>query len=133
QNNTPIAITGTDVKAAVCAATNYTRRGQLMHTNNAIIVTVKKAIQPFIEAFENYWENDFVKGFGPTDSTDWHSLEFSDIDAKVTFSPHSKDEGVLQSVAEDIVGANSSVFYSLAFLNQTGGAVTDAIKEITKK
>jgi phosphatidylserine/phosphatidylglycerophosphate/cardiolipin synthase-like enzyme len=133
QHNKTIVVDGTDVKAAVCGSTNYTWRGQFVQSNNAIIVRGKKAIQPFIEAFENYWENDFVKDFGPTDSTNWHSLEFSDIDAKVTFSPHSKDEGVLQSIADDILGAKSSVFYSLAFLNQTGGAVTDAIKEITKK
>jgi phosphatidylserine/phosphatidylglycerophosphate/cardiolipin synthase-like enzyme len=133
QHNKTIVVDGTDVKAAVCGSTNYTWRGQFVQSNNAIIVRGKKAIQPFIEAFENYWENDFVKGFGPTDSTNWHSLEFSDINAKVTFSPHSKDEGVLQSIADDILRAKSSVFYSLAFLNQTGGAVTDAIKEITKK
>jgi PLD-like domain len=133
QHNKTIAVDGTDVKAAVCGSTNFTWRGQFVQSNNAIIVRGRKAIQPFIEAFDNYWENDFVKGFGPTDSTDWHSLELSDIDAKVTFSPHSKDEGVLQSIADDILGAKSSVFYSLAFLNQTGGAVTDAIKEITKK
>src|SRR5215471_10242957 len=133
QHNKTIVVDGTDVKAAVCGSTNFTWRGQFVQSNNAIIVRGKKAIQPFIEAFENYWENDFVKGFGLTDSTDWHNLELSDIDAKVTFSPHPKDKGVLQSIADDILGANSSVFYSLAFLNQTGGAVTDAIKEITKK
>ena len=133
QHNKTIVVDGTDVKAAVCGSTNFTWRGQFVQSNNAIIVRGKKAIQPFIDAFDNYSENDFVKGFGPTASTDWHSLELSDIDAKVTFSPHSKDEGVLQSIADDILGAKSSVFYSLAFLNQTGGAVTDAIKEITKK
>jgi len=133
QHNKTIVVDGPDVKAALCGSTNYTWRGQFVQSNNAIIVRGKKAIQPFIDAFENYWMNNFVKGFGPTDSTDWHSLEFADIDAKVTFSPHSKDKGVLQAVADDILGAKSSVFYSLAFLNQTGGAVTDAIKEITKK
>lgn len=133
QHNKTIVVDGTDVKAAVCGSTNFTWRGQFVQSNNAIVVRGKKAIQPFIDAFDNYWENNFVKGFGPTDSTDWHSLELSGIDAKVTFSPHSKDEGVLQSIADDIVGAESSVFYSLAFLNQTGGAVTDAIKEITRK
>ena len=133
QHNKTIAVDGTDVKAAVCGSTNFTWRGQFVQSNNAIVVRGRKAIQPFIDAFDNYWENDFVKGFGPTDSTDWHSLELPDIDAKVTFSPHSKDAGVLQSIADDILGAKSSVFYSLAFLNQTGGAVTEAIKEITKK
>jgi len=133
QHNKTIVVDGKDVKAAVCGSTNFTWRGQFVQSNNAIIVRGRKAIQPFIGAFDNYWENDFVKGFGPTDSTGWHNLEFSDIDAQVTFSPHSKDEGVLQSIADDILGAESSVFYSLAFLNQTGGAVTDAIKEVTKK
>src|SRR4029450_13611268 len=109
-------------------STNFIWRGQFVRSNNAIIVSGKKAIQPFIDAFDNYWENNFVKGVGPTDSTDWHSLELSDIDAKVTFSPHSKDEGVLQSIADDILGAKSSVFYSLALLNQTRRAATDAIK-----
>jgi hypothetical protein len=133
QHNKIIVVDGKNVKAAICGSTNFTWRGQFVQSNNAIVVRGKKAIQPFINAFENYWENDFVKGFGPTESTDWHSLEFANIDAQVTFSPHSKDQGVLQSVADDILRAKSSVFYSLAFLNQTGGAVTDAIKEVTRK
>jgi len=133
QHNKTIVVDGKDVKAAICGSTNFTWRGQFVQSNNAIVVRGKKAIRPFIDAFENYWENDFVKGFGPTESTDWHSLDLTDIDAKITFSPHSKDEGVLQSVADDILSAKSSVFYSLAFLNQTGGAVTEAIKEVTKK
>jgi len=133
QHNKTIVVDGKDVKAAICGSTNFTWRGQFVQSNNVIVVRGKKAIQPFINAFENYWENDFVKGFGPTDSTEWQNLQLTGIDAKVTFSPHSKDGGVLQSVADDILSAESSVFYSLAFLNQTGGAVTDAIKEITRK
>lgn len=133
QHNKTIVVDGKNVKVAICGSTNFTWRGQFVQSNNALIVSGKKAIQPFIDAFENYWANDFVKGFGPTDSTDWHSLDLSGIDAKVTFSPHSKDEGVLDSVADDIRKAKSSVFYSLAFLNQTGGAVTEAIMEATKK
>ena len=133
QHNKTILVDGKKVKAAVCGSTNFTWRGQFVQSNNAIVVRGNKAIQPFVAAFENYWKNDFVKGFGPTESTEWHSLELADIDAKVTFSPHSEDEGVLQSVADDILSAKSSLLYSLAFLNQTGGAVTDAIKEVTKK
>lgn len=133
QHNKTIVVDGSTVKAAVCGSTNFTWRGQFVQANNAIVVRGKGAIQPFVDAFENYWANDFVKGFGPTDSTGWHSLPLAGIQAQVTFSPHSKDEGVLQSIADDILGAKSSVLYSLAFLNQTGGAVTDAIKAVTKK
>lgn len=133
QHNKTIVVDGKDVKAAVCGSTNFTWRGQFVQSNNAIVVRGTKAIQPFIKAFENYWTNDFVAGFGPTESTHWQSLELTGIDAKITFSPHAKDEGVLQSVADDILGAKSSVFYSLAFLSQTGGAVTEAIKAVTMK
>lgn len=133
QHNKTIVVDGDHVKAAVCGSTNFTWRGQFVQSNNAIVVRGKKAIQPFIDAFENYWENNSVKGFGPTASTDWHSLGFANINAKVTFSPHSQDEGVLQSIADDILSTKSSVFYSLAFLNQTGGAVTEAIKKVTEK
>lgn len=133
QHNKTIVVDGKTVQAAICGSTNFTWRGQFVQSNNAIVVRGKKAIQPFLDAFDNYWKNDFVKGFGPTDSTDWQSLQLAGIDAKITFSPHSKGEGVLQSVADDILRTKSSVFYSLAFLNQTGGAVTDAIEAITKK
>lgn len=133
QHNKTIVVDGKNVKAAICGSTNFTWRGQFVQSNNAIVVHGKKAIQPFVDTFENYWANDFVKGFGPTKSTDWHSLGLEYIDAKITFSPHAKNEGILHAVADDILSAKSSVFYSLAFLNQTGGAVTDAIKEVTKK
>lgn len=133
QHNKTIVVDGKAVQAAVCGSTNFTWRGQFVQSNNAIVVRGKKAIQPFVDAFDNYWKNDFVKGFGPTDSTDWQSLQLAGIDAKVTFSPHARDGGVLQSVADDILRAKSSVFYSLAFLNQTSGAVTDAIEAVTLK
>lgn len=98
-----------------------------------MVVRGKKAIQPFIDAFESYWQHDAVKDFAHTPPTGWQSLGLTGIDAQVSFSPHSKGGGVLQSVAIDILSTTSSLFYSLAFLNQTGGAVTDAIKAITRK
>lgn len=133
QHNKTIVIDGSAVKAAICGSTNFTWRGQFVQSNNAIAVRGKKAIQPFIDAFENYWDKDFVKDFGPTDSTRWHSLGLAGIDARITFSPHSEDNSTLKSIGDDIRAATSSVFYSLAFLNQTGGDVTAAIEAVTKK
>ena len=133
QHNKTIVVDGKDVKAALCGSTNFTWRGQFVQSNNAIVVRGKKAIQPFLKAFENYWANDSAKDFGLTESTGWKRLGITGINAKVTFSPHAEEQGVLQTVADDILRAKSSVFYSLAFLNQTGGAVTDAIKAITGK
>lgn len=133
QHNKTIVVDGKQIKVAVCGSTNFTWRGQFVQSNNALIVHGENAIRPFIDAFDNYWANDSVKGFGPTNSTGWQSLEFGEIDAQITFSPHSSGLGVLEEIADDIRAAQSSVFYSLAFLNQTGGAVTDAIKEVTEK
>lgn len=133
QHNKFIVVDGRREKTALCGSTNFSWRGQFVQSNNAVVVRGSKAIQPFVDAFESYWIHDFVKSFGPTPSTSWTSLGLAGIQAQVTFSPHAKDAGVLQSIADDILGATSSVFYSLAFLNQTGGAVTDAIKEVTAK
>lgn len=133
QHNKTIVVDGRAAKVAICGSTNFTWRGQFVQSNNALVVRGKKAIQPFIDAFENYWQHDFVKDFGPTDSTQWHRLQLAGIDAKVTFSPHAKDKGVLKSIGDDIRAAKSSVFYSLAFLSQTGGDVTAAIEAVTRK
>lgn len=133
QHNKTVVVEGKVVKAAICGSTNFTWRGQFVQSNNAIVVRGKKAVQPFMAAFENYWKHDSAEGFGPTGSTGWQSLRLTGIDASITFSPHSEGEGVLQAVADDILGATSSVFYSLAFLSQTGGAVTEAIRHVTKK
>lgn len=56
-----------------------------------------------------------------------------DIDAQVTFSPHSSKAGTLDGIAADIDGAESSLFYSLAFLYETPGVIRDAIERKTKR
>jgi phosphatidylserine/phosphatidylglycerophosphate/cardiolipin synthase-like enzyme len=54
------------------------------------------------------------------------------IDAQVAFSPHSSQNALLTQIALDIgEQANSNVFYSLAFLFQTEGAIKEAIKKVT--
>ncbi len=132
QHNKTIVVDGA-IKAAVCGSTNFTWRGMFVQSNNAVVLRGKSAIQPFIDAFENYWVHDSVTGFGPTASAEWTDLKLAGIDAQVAFSPHSAANVVLQSVGDDIANAESSVFYSLAFLSQTGGAVTEAIKAVTKQ
>jgi len=53
------------------------------------------------------------------------------VDARIAFSPHPAAQGLLKSVADDILTAKSSVFYSLAFLYQTPGPIRDALKQLT--
>jgi hypothetical protein len=103
-----------------------------VQANNAIVLRGEKAAGVFHEAFASYWANNSVVGFGTTDSTRWRDLGLAGIDARVSFSPHAATNARLASVAADIESATSSVFYSLAFINQTLGAVRDAITHVTE-
>jgi phosphatidylserine/phosphatidylglycerophosphate/cardiolipin synthase-like enzyme len=70
--------------------------------------------------------------FGATASAGWNDLGLTNINAKVTFSPHSANNAVLASIASDIdEHVTSSLFFSLAFLYQTQGAVRDAVTKVT--
>lgn len=51
----------------------------------------------------------------------------------MTFSPHNSKEGTLQDIAADIDAAESSLFYSLAFLYETPGVIREAIERKTKR
>jgi hypothetical protein len=133
QHNKTIVVSGSKVKAAVCGSTNFTWRGFYVQNNHAVVVRGAKAIKPFLAAFDHYWNNSSAATFGATDSTEWHELGLNGIDGWITFSPHSISNARLEEVAADIESAKSSVFYSLAFLHQTRGAIPDAIEKITKK
>lgn len=105
-----------------------------MQNNNALVLQGKRVVEPFLKAFDDYWKNDTVAGFATTSSVNWTSLGLNGIDAKVAFSPHSQANALLQAVADDIANSTtSSLFYSLAFLYQTPGAIKNAIIKVTKK
>jgi phosphatidylserine/phosphatidylglycerophosphate/cardiolipin synthase-like enzyme len=131
QHNKCIIIDGQKLKKVVCGSTNFSWRGFFVQSNNAMVLEGKKAIKPFLTAFENYWSNE--SGFGESGAAEWSDLGLKKIDAKVAFSPHSSANALLAGIADDI-GANtkSSLFYSLAFLYQTPGALQDAIKKVSK-
>ncbi len=132
QHNKTIVVDGPKVQAVVCGSTNFTWRGFFVQSNNAVILRGKKAVAPFLAAFDDYWSNDSVAGFGATPSAKWIDLGFTDINARVAFSPHSSQNALLGDIAEDIQDkTKSSLFYSLAFLFQTPGVIQDAIKKVS--
>jgi len=132
QHNKTVVADGKDVQAAVCGSTNHSWRGFFVQNNNAIVVRGKKPVKIFMTAFEDYWANDGVAGFGRTGSAVWNDLGVPGIDAQIGFSPRLKKNAVLQSIAKDMGGAESSLFFSLAFLYQTPGAIRNAIKKVKK-
>lgn len=131
QHNKTIVVDGPKGKIAVCGSTNFSWRGLYVQTNNALVVRGAAAIKPFVEAFDNYWLYGTPISFGKTRSTQWSDLKLTGINAKITFSPHAKQNALLATIAQDIEsGVTSNLFYSLAFLYQTPGAMQSAIKKV---
>lgn len=134
QHNKMIVVDGPNVQRVVCGSTNFSWRGFFVQANNAVILQGSAALAPFLAAFEAYWASDEAGAFGKTKSATWTDIGLTEIDAKVTFSPHSAKNAVLAEVSDDIGdGTTSSLLYSLAFLYQTPGAVRDAIETVTAR
>lgn len=130
QHNKTIVVSGS-VNMVVCGSTNFSWRAFYVQANNALILHGPNAVAEFTKAFENYW-NVEPKDFGGTPSANLVSVGLEGINASVAFSPHSSKNALLQTVADDVkTQTTSSLFYSLAFLFQTPGAMLDAIKAVT--
>ncbi|MDP4077673.1 phospholipase D-like domain-containing protein [Acidovorax sp. A1169] len=130
QHNKTVVVDGPLNQAVVCGSTNQSWRGFFVQNNNAIVLRGTKPVKIFRQAFRHYWENDSAAGFGATTSAAWQDLGLGGVDAKVCFNPLSTSNGVLDSIAGDVKGAESSLFFSLAFLYQTPGAIQKAIRAI---
>ena len=128
QHNKTIAVSGT-VQSAVCGSTNLSWRGFFVQNNNAVILQGKPAVQLFFDAFQNLWDNkNKAAGFGATASAQLASLQLPSVKASIAFSPHIAANAMLAKVANDINLTSSSLFYSLAFLYETPGAMLNSIK-----
>jgi phosphatidylserine/phosphatidylglycerophosphate/cardiolipin synthase-like enzyme len=103
-----------------------------VQNNNAVAVAGADAVQPFRDAFDAYWHSDDVATFGASASAEWADLKLAGIDARVAFSPHSAQNALLATIADDIDHTTSSLFYSLAFLYQTKGPIRDAVTKATE-
>ncbi|CEJ93698.1 hypothetical protein VHEMI09271 [[Torrubiella] hemipterigena] len=134
QHNKVLIVDGNNIKVAIGGSTNFSWRGLYVQNNNAVIVQGEEPVRIFTEAFENLWANpNNASGFHSTDSATWNDLGIAGVDAKVTFSPHSSSNAMLKSIAADINGTQSSLFYSLAFLYETKGVIQNAIKDVTAR
>lgn len=96
-----------------------------MQSNHAVIIQGKSGVKVLADAFDQYW-ND-AAGFPSSASAGWSPLHLEGVDASVTFSPHNSKNSVLNDIANDILNAQSSIFYSLAFLNITPGVIRNAL------
>jgi phosphatidylserine/phosphatidylglycerophosphate/cardiolipin synthase-like enzyme len=133
QHNKFIAVDGPTLKIAVCGSTNFSWRAFFVQNNNAVILYGKNAVQPFLDAFDDYWANTSVAKFAKGTPVNWTGLGLDGIDAQISFSPHTKPNARLKSVADDVAKQTTScLLYSLAFLYETPGPVKNAIIKLTK-
>ena len=133
QHNKTIVVDGPKGQMVVCGSTNLSWRGFFVQSNNALILQGASAAKPFLAAFEDYWSltpATFRKG----KSANWSDLRLPGIQARVAFSPHGPSNALLKDIADDIeTNTTSSLFFSLAFLDQTEGFVKDAIKKVLRR
>jgi len=132
QHNKTIVVQSPTQNVAVCGSTNMTWRGLYVQNNHAVVLRSAKAVSLYRAAFDDYWSHGDAPGFAKTASAAWHDLGVANVSAQVTFSPHAAKQAVLDSVATDIRKTKSSLFYSLAFLYQTPGAIVKAIEKLQK-
>lgn len=134
QHNKMIVVDSPNRQAVVFGSTNFSWRGFFVQANNALIVQGQAAVSIGKNAFDNYWNSNNDKGiFGATPSALWNDLQLPGIDAKVAFSPHNKQNALLETIADDVEQAKSSVFYSLAFLHliSVESSMVKAINTVT--
>jgi phosphatidylserine/phosphatidylglycerophosphate/cardiolipin synthase-like enzyme len=130
QHNKTIVVTGPNTNMVACGSTNFTWRGFYVQNNNAVILQGKDAVAPFLKAFEQYWAFP-GEDFGGSASAERIDLGIPGIDAIVTFSFHGPSNAILQAIANDVMNqTTSSLFFALAFLYQTTGALRDAIQSV---
>jgi phosphatidylserine/phosphatidylglycerophosphate/cardiolipin synthase-like enzyme len=131
QHNKTIVVDGPGRQTVVCGSTNFSWRGFYVQSNNAVVCRGPTAVARFGAAFDDYWKHPTPETFGPGQVTHWRDLGLEGIDAKVAFSPHLQSNALLEQVADDVRVCQSSLFYSLAFLYQTPGAMRDAIQAVS--
>jgi phosphatidylserine/phosphatidylglycerophosphate/cardiolipin synthase-like enzyme len=120
QHHKSIAVRGRGINTVVFGSINFTWRGFYVQSNHAVAVNSKKAVDDYFNAFDDYFAADGAKDFKASDAPDgWHTLGVKGLTAKVGYSPHNEENGLLTEVGKDIGKAKSSVLFSLAFLGQT--------------
>lgn len=129
QHNKVIIVDGPNVKAVIYGSTNFSWRGFYVQANNAVVLSGTDVVTQALDAFGGYFTG--AGNFRSSAAANWRPLPLPGIDASINMSPHNTSNAVQADLAADIGSAQSSVLYSLAFLYQTPGAVTEAIKTVT--
>jgi phosphatidylserine/phosphatidylglycerophosphate/cardiolipin synthase-like enzyme len=120
-------------KRVLVGSTNFSFRGLYIQANNMIVFRSPGVA----ELFSKYFDAVFAAPLAYVNSPfagQWHRAAGSTgPEVQICFSPHPDEDLSLNPIRGAIDSATSSVFYAIAFLNQTGGATRKALDRLIAK
>jgi hypothetical protein len=138
-NKVFIVKSGGIAQKVLFGSTNFSFRGIYIQANNALVVYDPKTAQLFEKVFALAFENASTPKPQTWFGTNAISEQWFDAtqpgkpSLKFCFSPHTNSNVSMNPVGKAISGAQSSVFFSIAFLYQTkSGPVRSAIDKLMK-
>ncbi len=111
-------------------STNFSLRGLYIQANNALVFDSPEVAAKYGELFDAYWISPKKFRQNPLSQQWWVVRDQADSRVSLCFSPHSDSSLSLNPIARTIEEAESSVLYSIVFLNQLTGEVRQALDEL---
>lgn len=114
-------------------STNFSLRGLYIQANNALLFESDVVAGRFAELFDAYWTTPGSFRQKALSTRWWTVRDEAGSRVELSFSPKRDPDVSLTPVAEAIEQAQTSVLYSVAFLNQLTGQVRDALDELLQR
>jgi len=111
-------------------STNFSLRGLYIQANNALVFDDEGVAGKYGELFDAYWASPSKFRQNALSKRWWVVRDEPGSRVSLCFSPHSDSALSLDPVASAIENADSSVLYSIVFLNQLTGQVRAGLDEL---
>jgi len=118
---------------ALGGSTNFSLRGLYIQANNALLFSSPDVAAKFGELFDNCWTSPQSFRQKALARQWWVVRDEPGSRVSLSFSPKSDPAISLDPIAAAIEQADSSVLYSMVFLNQITGNVRDALDDLMQR
>jgi phosphatidylserine/phosphatidylglycerophosphate/cardiolipin synthase-like enzyme len=132
-NKVLIVRRGGEAIRVLTGSTNYSLRGLYIQANNVLVFDDAAVAGRYGELFDAYWMAPKKFRQNPLSQQWWVVRDEPGSRVSLCFSPHSDSGLSLDPIAAAIENAESSVLYSIVFLNQLTGKARDALEELMQR